>query len=153
GVYTAARQLSPSLAVIGATLLLCDYIVTAALSAVDGFHYLGIHPDRTILACIVTIAGIGVINWLGARSAGRFALLIAGAATVASMLIGLLCLPHLGRGISTLAHGPTPSAPLWQRWESLVRIVLALSGVEAVANMTGLMQEPVKRTAKRTIWP
>jgi nucleotide-binding universal stress UspA family protein/Flp pilus assembly protein TadB len=38
-------------------------------------------------------------------------------------------------------------------WESLVRIVLALSGVEAVASMSGLMKRPVDRTAKRTIWP
>jgi amino acid transporter len=38
-------------------------------------------------------------------------------------------------------------------WESLVRIVLALSGLEAVANMTGLMKNPVPKTAKRTIWP
>jgi nucleotide-binding universal stress UspA family protein len=32
-------------------------------------------------------------------------------------------------------------------------MVLALSGVEAVANMTGMMKEPVERTARRTIWP
>ena len=41
GVYTAARQLNPTLSVIGATMLLCDYIVTAALSGVEGFHYVG----------------------------------------------------------------------------------------------------------------
>jgi nucleotide-binding universal stress UspA family protein len=38
-------------------------------------------------------------------------------------------------------------------WRSLVRMILALSGVEAVANMTGLMKEPVASTAKKTIWP
>src|SRR5690606_19331094 len=39
------------------------------------------------------------------------------------------------------------------RWQAFVNIVLALSGVEAVANMTGLMKQPVPRTARRTIWP
>jgi amino acid transporter/nucleotide-binding universal stress UspA family protein len=153
GVYTAARQISPVLAVIGATMLLCDYIVTAALSSVEAFHYLGVPKHLTVAACVAAIAGIGVINWLGAKSAGRFALLVAVAAIVASTVIGLLCLPYLGAGLSTVGASGPPGVSAWERWESLVRIVLALSGVEAVANMTGLMQQPVRRTAKRTIWP
>src|SRR5688572_26284073 len=44
GVYAAARQLNPLLSVIGATLLLCDYTVTTALSIVDGMHYFGVPP-------------------------------------------------------------------------------------------------------------
>jgi amino acid transporter/nucleotide-binding universal stress UspA family protein len=153
GVYTAARQISPTLSVVGATLLLCDYIVTAALSAVEAFHYFGVPHNLTVLCCVVTIFGIGVINWLGARSAGRFALFIAIAAIVASAVIGLLSLYLIPAGLRTV-HLTADHAPGWvHRWESLVRIVLALSGVEAVANMTGLMKEPVRRTSKRTIWP
>jgi nucleotide-binding universal stress UspA family protein len=33
-----------------------------------------------------------------------------------------------------------------------VAIVLALSGVEAIANLTGVMKRPVHRTARRSIW-
>ncbi len=153
GVYTAARQLNPTLSVIGATLLLCDYIVTAALSAIEGFHYFGVLGEWAVALSILTIIAIGVINWLGARSAGRFALVIAIAAIAASAIIGLLCLPMLGTGLRAVTSGHESFSSPWQRWESLVRIVLALSGVEAVANMTGLMTHPVKRTAKRTIWP
>lgn len=153
GVYAAARQLSPTLAVIGATLLLCDYIVTAALSVVDAYHYFGAPLQLTVTLSIVTIAGIGIINWYGARSAGRFALVIALAAIAFSAVIAVMCLPLLGKG-AELVSGPHESvASPWARWESLVRIILALSGLEAVANMTGLMTEPVARTAKRTIWP
>ncbi len=153
GVYAAARRISPTLAVIGATLLLCDYIVTATLSAVEGFHYFGTPGSWVVPACIVTIVAIGVINWFGAQSAGRFALIVAIAAIVASACIGALCLPFLSHGAETAsAHTPGVTS-LWHRWESLVRIVLALSGVEAVANMTGLMKQPVARTSKRTIWP
>ena len=36
---------------------------------------------------------------------------------------------------------------------NFVGIVLALSGVEAIANMTGIMKVPVGRTAKRAIYP
>jgi amino acid transporter len=37
-------------------------------------------------------------------------------------------------------------------WISFVSIVLALSGVEAIANLTGVMKRPVPRTARKAIW-
>src|SRR5205085_12347058 len=42
GVYTAAKQRSRLLGVIGALLLFADYTVTASLSAVEAFHYFGL---------------------------------------------------------------------------------------------------------------
>src|SRR5947207_156184 len=76
---------------------------------------------------------------------------------MAAAVIGLMCIPYLGEGLRTVSlsadHAGSGLQGWTHRWESLVRIVLALSGVEAVANMTGLMKEPVKRTSKRTIWP
>jgi amino acid transporter len=153
GVYAAARRISPTLAVVGATLLLCDYIVTAALSAAESFHYFGAPASIIVGLCIVTIAAIGVINWYGAQSAGRFALVIAVAALGASAIIGVLCLPFVAKGASTASFHAPGVDHWWHRWESLVRIVLALSGVEAVANMTGLMKQPVAKTCRRTIWP
>ncbi|MBL8990050.1 MAG: amino acid permease, partial [Phycisphaerae bacterium] len=153
GVYAAARQLSPTLSVIGATLLLCDYIVTASLSVIEGFHYFGAPQTLTVLLSILTIIAIGVINWFGARSAGRFALIIAIAAIIFSAIVAILSLPLLAEGFSRISSPHDSISSAWARWESLVRIILALSGLEAVANMTGLMHEPVARTAKRTIWP
>ncbi len=153
GVYAASRRINPTLAVIGATLLLCDYIVTAALSAVEGFHYFGVPAPLVVPLVIATIGAIGVLNWTGARSAGRFALSIAILAIAASAIIGLLALPLAWRGLGEVTTRVDGLESAWDRWESLVRIVLALSGVEAVANMTGLMKPPVARTARRTIWP
>src|SRR5690349_11331932 len=42
GVYTAAKNKSRTLAVIGALLLFADYTVTASLSSLDAFHYFGL---------------------------------------------------------------------------------------------------------------
>ncbi len=153
GVYAAARQLSPTLSVIGATLLLCDYIVTASLSAIEGFHYLGAHGSWVVPLSIVCILLIGVVNWLGARSAGRFALVIAVVAILMSALVALLCLPLLKEGLETISTGHSTISDPWTRWENFIRVILALSGLEAVANMTGLMKQPVARTSKRTIFP
>ena len=37
-------------------------------------------------------------------------------------------------------------------WTAFVSIVLALSGVEAIANLTGVMKRPVSVTASKAIW-
>src|SRR3954469_6431512 len=52
GVYTAARQHSALLGVVGALLLFADYTITASLSAVDAFHYFGLghHTDSVVPA-------------------------------------------------------------------------------------------------------
>jgi len=154
GVYAAARLLSPTLSVVGATLLLCDYIVTAALSMVEALRYFGMDNAAAItVASVACIAVIGVINWFGAKSAGRFALVIAIAAIITSAVVALMCIPMLGAGFKAITTGHASVGDPFDRWLSLMRIILALSGVEAVANMTGLMKNPVARTAKRTIWP
>src|SRR5207249_7153970 len=37
-------------------------------------------------------------------------------------------------------------------WLHFVSIVLALSGVEAIGNLTGVMKKPVAKTARKAIW-
>jgi len=152
GVYTAARQLSPTFSVVGATLLLCGYLITAAISVVEALHYFGAHDGPLLVAfAILIIVVIGGINWLGAKSAGAFAIVVAFAALGISGIMALLCLPYLPDGLSKVHIDLDRS--LWSHWTDFTHIVLALAGVEAVANMTGLMKHPVEREAKRTLWP
>lgn len=153
GVYASARRISVPLAVIGATLLLCDYIVTATLSTVEAFHYFGVEGRWVAPLSIGATLLLAVVNWFGARSAGRFALFVAVAALGMSALIGLLCMPFFAKGVQELQWSSPGQGGLSDRWHSLVAIMLALSGVEAVSNMTSLMKEPVASTAKKTIWP
>ncbi|MCB9845535.1 MAG: amino acid permease [Phycisphaeraceae bacterium] len=152
GVYSAARPIHPVLSVIGATLLLCGYLITAAISVVEAMHYVGV-PDGTWLVVIslITLGLIGIVNWFGARSAGTLALIIAFAALVLSAIIGVMCLRYIPQGLSHVSLSPASGA--WPRWRDFTQIVLALAGIEAVANMTGLMRKPVIGTARKTIWP
>lgn len=154
GVYTAARQMSPVLSVIGATLLIGGYIITVAISVVEAFHYFGIaggHGWGLFGLATAAIILLGVVNWFGARSAGRLALVIATASLLVSLIVAVACWPYLKDGVRTISLVSTQ--PVWDRWVSFVAIVLALSGVESVANMTGMMKEPVVQTSRRTIWP
>ncbi|MBX3385945.1 MAG: amino acid permease [Phycisphaeraceae bacterium] len=153
GVYAAARSVSVPLGVVGGTLLVGGYIITAAISVVTAFHYFGVPTNLTVLLSTIAIAGLGFINWFGSRSAGRFALLIAVLAVGLSLIIAILCVPKVADGLRATDWTYQSRQPLMHQWQVLVAIILALSGVEAVANMTGLMKQPVVKTARRTIWP
>ncbi len=155
GVYSSAKQFSRQLAVIGALLLCADYIVTAAMSAFDGIHYLGVpnHGELIPLCAIVAIIFIGMMNYFGLRRVGVAALVVAQATLILTMVIAVFCIPHLATGWHRITSITRLSGNLSARWFSFVNVVLALSGVEAVANMTGVMVQPVARTAKKTIYP
>lgn len=146
GVYSAVRHRSKTLAVIGALLLVADYVVTASLSSLDAFHYLGFsHPELWAIGALVLI---GIINIVGPTKSGNIATLIA-CSTVAVLII--LCVAVLP-DIKHIQITP-PEGSLFSNWTKFVGIVLALSGVEAIANATGIMVEPVGKTARKAIFP
>jgi amino acid transporter/nucleotide-binding universal stress UspA family protein len=151
GVYSAARQVSPLLGVVGALLLFADYAVTAALSAFEGIHYFGIYTDPWVqIGAIIAIVALGVVNFVGARRAGTLALYIALATLALTAVMAVFAIPHLADGWANLKPLEGP----WSyRWTTFTSVVLALSGVEAVANMTGIMVPPVSKTSKKSIIP
>jgi amino acid transporter/nucleotide-binding universal stress UspA family protein len=151
GVYSAARQISPLLSVIGALLLFADYAVTAALSAFDGIKYIGLENDTWVkVAAIGSIVVLGIINYIGPKRAGAFALVVAMATLVLTAVMVVFAVPYLPQGWH---HVQAPHGSLHHQWVTLANVVLALSGVEAIANMTGIMVLPVAKTAKKSIWP
>src|SRR3989338_8996199 len=60
GVYSSVKNRSRMVAVIGALLLIADYVMTASISALDAFHYLNF-PNPAAWA-IGAIALIALIN-------------------------------------------------------------------------------------------
>lgn len=210
GVYTAARQTSRTLAVVGALLLFADYTVTASLSVLDAFHYFGLplrhevhaptnlpngagskptqargvahqHYDtnpaidagntldpkresppsakESLLAwdspglwAIVAIAAIGLFNMMGPGHTSGFAIIAALGMIFITLLIVMFALPQISwHDLPERIGKPDFSHP-GQIWVAFVSIVLALSGVEAIANLTGIMRRPVAATARRAIW-
>src|ERR1700692_2188472 len=74
GVYASVRHRSEIISIVGAFLLVADYLVTAALSALSAMKYLGApHPE--VLAA-VAIACIGAMNFFGPRQTGGLAFLV-----------------------------------------------------------------------------
>ncbi len=74
GVYASVRHRSEVISIVGAFLLIADYIVTAALSALSAFIYLGVpHPE---IFAAAAIAGIGALNLLGPKHTGGLAVAV-----------------------------------------------------------------------------
>jgi amino acid transporter len=165
GVYSSARHRSQLLAVVGGLLLCADYVVTASLSCLDAFHYLGLKDFRLLgipvdaLAAALTILAIGGWNYFGPTKTGSIAMIVALATIILTMAIGVACLPYLGEAFKLVQSPLTPrpgesmGGALGRSWIGFTEIVLALSGVEAIANMTGIMVQPVAKTASKAILP
>jgi amino acid transporter/nucleotide-binding universal stress UspA family protein len=135
GVYASVRHRSQILSIVGAFLIMADYIVTAALSALSACLYLDV--PYPVECAAIAILGIGALNYFGPRNTGSIAFLISIPVVVVVVLISLFALPHLGEAIKNVQ----PIQNNWmQNWHGFVGVVLALSGVEAVANATGVMK-------------
>src|SRR6185295_10053639 len=119
GVYSSVRQRSKTLAVIGALLLIADYVVTASLSSLDAFHYFGVaHPQYWAVGSLILI---GLINVFGPTKSGNAAGVIAVATVVSLAVLCAAVAPHLGTLQIT-----APQGSFFSNWTKFVGIVLAL---------------------------
>src|SRR5580658_6303398 len=137
GVYASVRHRSVIISIVGAFLLVADYIVTAALSALSAFLYIGVpHPwaERCAAASIVLI---GLLNIFGPKHTGALAFLVSVPTVIVVVLLGIFALPHLGTAINAVEP---LTGGFFKNWKGFVGVVLALSGVEAIANSTGVMK-------------
>ncbi|MDB6109108.1 MAG: UspA domain protein, partial [Pedosphaera sp.] len=155
GVYTAAGLHSRRLAMIGGLLLLADYIVTASLSCLDAFHYIGFDQADAKKWAITAIFAIGAANFVGPKHSGGIAVWLAIPTVVTVIVLILSGVPHLDS-----FHAVPPRGSLVHNWIAFTGMILALSGVEAAASSTGVLElDPdatperpsVYRTARRAI--
>jgi amino acid transporter len=135
GVYASVYHRSKIIAIVGAFLLIADYIVTASISALSGFQYAGVpHPEMFAGAAIL---GIGALNFFGPKRTGGLAVAVCVPTVITVVVLALFSFTHLGEAW----HNVKPlSGGFWHNWSGFVGIVLAVSGVEAIANATSVMK-------------
>ena len=153
GVYSSVRKRAIEnpklewLAVIGAFFLVADYLVTAALSALSAFYYFNV-SDPVLYAVLFTLI-IGGMNYLGPTSYRIF------------------CAHHryrsdcriyrIGSPLSSLpcckgwAHIQPPVNNPLTLWTQFCSVIVALSGVETIANTTSLMKLNPRSTWKNPV--
>ncbi|MBU3665488.1 MAG: amino acid permease [Chthoniobacterales bacterium] len=135
GVYSAARPHGRLLAVVGALMLIADFTVTAALSTWAALSYLNVPAEWIPAAAIAVIILFGALNYYGPHHSGTLAVVLA--IPVVSSVVGIIALsiPHLSfRGLEL------PHASFYPNWVAFTGVILALSGVEAIATLTGVLK-------------
>src|SRR6516164_5360208 len=145
GVYSAARSQGRLLAVVGALLLLADLTVTAALSGWSALTYITsgaedvawikIARDHIALTTIGVLLMMGLINYFGPKHSGSLAVALAVPTAVVVVVLVALSVPHL-----TTHFLEPPHRSLGAVWVQFVGVILALSGAESIANLTGVMK-------------
>ena len=114
GVYASVRHRSEVISIVGAFLLIADYLVTAAISALSAFQYLGVpHPEKFAAAAILVI---GLLNYARAEAHRRAGLPHFCPHRDRRHHARAFSLPHLGAAIGHLQplHGG-----FWQNWGDL----------------------------------
>src|SRR5213592_2979093 len=145
GVYSAARSQGRLLAVVGALLLLADLTVTAALSGWSALTYITsgaenvawikMAREHIALTTIGVLLIMGLINYFGPKHSGSFAVALALPTAVIVVVLVALSVPHL-----TTHFLEPPHKSLGAVWVQFVGVILALSGAESIANLTGVMK-------------
>jgi amino acid transporter len=155
GVYSAARHQSRLLAVTGALLLVANFTVTAAMSGWAAMSYFGVPREHIRIATLGLILLVGGLNFFGPKHTGSLAVILAAPMAIIVAVMVAMAIPHLTlANLTPLPHDFSTS------WKAFTWAILALSGVEAVANLTGVMKlDPgssmenpsVRKTATRSI--
>src|SRR6184192_2438182 len=145
GVYSAARSQGRLLAVVGALLLLADLTVTAALSGWSALTYITsgaehiawikLLRDHIPLTTIAMFLIMGAINFFGPKHSGSLAVALAVPTLIVVVILIGSSAPHL------TTHFLQPrQESLGTLWVQFVGVILALSGAESIANVTGVMK-------------
>jgi amino acid transporter len=103
------------------------------------------------LWAIVAILILGAFNLMGPKHTAFFAIFAAVGMVVITLLIVIFAVPQIPWSQVEWGRLFTGHRPI-KLWEGFVYIVLALSGVEAIANLTGVMKKPVFATSSKAIY-
>ena len=156
GVVTiTTKALGPLWGCTGGMLIITSYFLTAAISAVSGFQYIGTvisHLDAHVplLACI-GLLGLAMINVIGIRESAAIALCMAVAAFVTDLVVigfGVMALSpsQWSEAMDTLSPGRGMSTRdvligFGAAW-------LAFSGLESISQLSPSIRFPIRRTTR-----
>ncbi len=159
GVVTVAtRAVHPLAGALGGLLILVDYFLTAALSALSGIIYLSIivGPLKSVLvqATAIALVLLALLNWAGVSASAKTSIVfavLAGAAQLATVLAVIIHVgpTHIGATFPRVFSGPalTPLTIL----TGFAGAFLAFSGLESIAQLSPAMAEPRKKVARRAM--
>ena len=161
GVVTvAATAIHPFAGVLGGMLILVDYFLTAALSALSGIIYLSdvipaLHATATIVLITVgAIVLLGLLNLIGVSESAKVNSTFATVAALSQLAVVFSVIvsvgpAHLIADLPRVLNGPhlTPLLVL----TGYAGAFLAFSGLESISQLSPVMAAPRRQTTRRAM--
>ena len=157
-VNVSSQALHPFAGLLGGLMILVDYFLTAALSALSGVLYLAVVmpflKDVALQATVGALIALCVLNLLGIKESARATAIVACLAGGGQLAVVLATAVFLGpagvlRSFSAITQGP-PLTPILLL-TGYGAAFLAFSGLESVAQLAPAMREPRKKVAFRAM--
>jgi amino acid transporter len=156
GVVTiTTKAFGPMWGCLGGMLITTSYFLTAAISAVSGFHYVGsvlpiIDAQIVVMACVGLI-GLAVLNIIGIRESATVALAMAVSAFIVNFAViiwsySTLSFAQWWLALETLS--PSQDMSLRGILVGFGAAWLAFSGLESISQLSPAMRFPLRRTAR-----
>jgi amino acid transporter len=159
GVVTiTTKAFGPMWGCLGGMLIITSYFLTAAISAVSGFHYIAsVFPfldGHIVLLASAGLILLAAVNMIGIRESATAALSMALFAFVVNVAVAGFALMEMTaadwrRALDTL----TPGTELSSR-DLLVGFAaawLAFSGLESISQLSPTMRYPLRRTTRLAV--
>jgi len=156
GVVTiTTKAFGPMWGCLGGMLIIVDYFLTTAISAVAGLQYLGsafsaLDAHIVLLSCI----GVGVLtalNIIGIRESAAVALVMASAALVINLIVIGGAFVNMTAEQWRMTVGHMNVGKEISSYELLVGFAaawLAFSGLESISQLSPTMRLPLRRTTR-----
>jgi amino acid transporter len=159
GVVTVgAHAVNNLVGLVGGLLILVDYFLTAALSALSGLIYLTvIAPNLKGTAVALTVTAlilIAVLNLMGISADAKITAVVAVIAISSQLAVIIAVLVHVGVGGALAAIPKVVSGPRISGVGLLTGYAgafLAFSGLESISQLAPTMARPNRRTAPRAM--
>ena len=157
-VNVSSQALHPFAGLLGGLMILVDYFLTAALSALSGVLYLAVLlpflKGVALQASVGALIALCILNLLGIKESARATAIVAclaGGGQLAVVLATALFLGPAGvvHSFSAITSG-TPLTPILLL-TGYGAAFLAFSGLESVAQLAPAMREPRKKVAFRAM--
>ena len=156
GVVTiTTKAFGPLWGCLGGMLITTSYFLTAAISAVSGFHYIGsvllfVDTRIVLMACLGLIA-LAALNIIGVRESATVALGMAVMALLVNLTVILWSLSTLS--LAQWSQAGETLLPTTQMSPHSILVGfgaawLAFSGLESISQLSPTMRLPLRRTAR-----
>jgi amino acid transporter len=159
GVVTVTtKAFGPMWGCLGGMLITTSYFLTAAISSVSAFHYVGsvvpFFDDHIVLLACCGLLALAMLNIVGIRESASVALAMASAALIVDIIVIILAAQELS--IDQWAHAwksvtPSPGMSMHGLLIGFGSAWLAFSGLESISQLSPTMRFPLRRTARRAM--